>query len=123
MKTCNAALGAILMLASTAATAGERLDDAALKQLLAGGLMTGTTSSGYSYRGEFLSDGTLRGFVRQGQWKDTGKWWVTDNKYCRQWSEWRDGKAACYSIESVGGDSYRISDDDGNGSEWTIVRL
>ena len=39
---------------------------------------------------------------RGGDQSDYGKWWVTDEQYCRQWSKWGKGQEACKNVYKVG---------------------
>ena len=45
--------------------------------------------------------------------KDSGKWWVANNRLCQQWKSWYDGKPFCFSISRTGPNAIRWVRDDG----------
>ena len=65
------------------------------------------THSGHTFRfrastgstGEisYKSDGTMAGKKYSGA-SDAGKWWVKDDKFCRQWDKWSGGNWDCFQI-------------------------
>lgn len=109
-------VAAALFVAAQGAHAGEQLDGAAIKKLMSGAVATGTTSRGAPYLGKYGADGTIEGSVSDGKYTDTGKWEVRDGKFCRAWSNWRNGSEACFTVEDIGDNEYRFNEGGGQGS-------
>ena len=34
--------------------------------------------------------------------RETGSWWVEDNRMCQQWPNWYDGETHCFTIQLTG---------------------
>ena len=89
-----------------------------------------STRSGYTLRfkawsgstGEisYQSDGTMEGKKVSGL-SDVGKWWVKDDKFCRQWENWRSGDRECFDILETGDKRYKAVGTNGGytTSSWT----
>lgn len=45
--------------------------------------------------------------------KDSGKWWVDNNKLCQQWTQWYEGKVFCFKLEKLPDDKLIWRRDDG----------
>ena len=90
-----------------------------------------STRSGYTFRFKawsgstgqisYKSDGTMEGKKDSGH-SDVGKWWVKDDKYCRQWDNWRSGDWHCFHIFEIGDKKYKDVRTDGGRTNiiWMI---
>ena len=69
----------------------------------------------------YKSDGTMEGKKDSGH-SDVGKWWVKDDKYCRQWDNWRSGDWHCFHIYETGDKEYKDVRTDGGHTNilWMI---
>ena len=54
--------------------------------------------------------------------KDSGKWWIADNRLCQQWQEWYDGKRQCFVLQRTGDTTLYWKRDDGLEGEARIGR-
>ncbi len=56
----------------------------------------------------YAPSGTVDGSgeaIGLGRWlkpKDTGRWWVENDRLCQQWTSWYDGARMCFTLTSVG---------------------
>ncbi len=56
------------------------------------------------YRPDGQVDGSGEA-VGLGRWlkpKDSGRWWVEQNKLCQQWQTWYDGERMCFTLSRAG---------------------
>lgn len=63
-------------------------------------------STGSTGEISYKPDGTMEG-KKDGGASDSGKWWVKDNKICRQWDKWRRGNWGCFHIFRIGDKRYK----------------
>lgn len=98
----------VLLLILSCVTTGEKklineghqaLNGDQIMNLLSGNTLKGV-ENGTSWAVYYSPDGTQYG--RYGSRTDIGKWWVSDNQYCRQWNTWSDHKIKCQKIYVVG---------------------
>ena len=93
-------VGAAGLAGSSGPAAAERLTGKQIKALLSGktivywGKVSGTT--------RFTRGGSATYRFSSGK-SETGRWWVSGNKYCSQYRKLRKGKASCTSITAIGG--------------------
>lgn len=76
-------------------TIGEGLSGDELRAVLPGAVLLGKTIYGDPCTIELNPDGTMdgrAGFANEDV--DNGRWWVEDDLWCRQWSEWAYGEVA-----------------------------
>ena len=66
--------------------------------------------------------GEARGLGRFMAPKDSGKWWIADNRLCQQWQEWYDGKRQCFVLQRTGDTTLYWKRDDGLEGEARIGR-
>jgi hypothetical protein len=48
--------------------------------------------------------------------QDRGKWWVTGDQLCQQWTAWLDGKTYCYKLTRDGATVHWLRDDGRSGT-------
>ena len=69
-----------------------------IKALLTDGKLTGVNAYGNPYTISYAADGGMSGVAgKSNEYKDTGKWWIKGDMFCRQYKTWLDGKAACFN--------------------------
>lgn len=103
MHVIGAAL-AILVLAgppvvaqTSTSGAGEALTGAAIAETFAGARLDGVNAEGTPYSVLLSGQGALDGIAgANGEYKDTGRWWVEGDQFCRQWQVWLEGAADCF---------------------------
>ena len=64
----------------------------------------------------------MSGSVKDGEYTDSGTWKVEGNKYCRTWSNWRNGSEACYTIEALGDGEYRFNEGGKGSTTLKVVK-
>ncbi len=45
--------------------------------------------------------------------KETGKWWVDNNRMCQQFPKWNNGNVVCFSLKKTGQRTYKWKRHDG----------
>ena len=74
------------------------------------GVLKGVNGYGNPYTITYRSDGAMSGVAgKSDEYKDTGKWWIEGDRFCRQYKSWLDGKAACFTI-TLDGDAISFFD-------------
>ena len=66
--------------------------------------------SGFELPIRYAANGRMSGkmstvaasFSRGDGAQDRGKWWVSDDQLCQQWTSWMDGKSYCYRLTREG---------------------
>ena len=48
--------------------------------------------------------------------QDRGKWWVSGDQLCQQWTAWMDGKAYCYKLTRNGSSVQWVRNDGRSGT-------
>ena len=56
----------------------------------------------YAANGEVTGDISGITLARMFAPRETGSWWVEDNRMCQQWPNWYDGETHCFTIQSTG---------------------
>ena len=73
-----------------------------IRALFSGNEMTATNSRGQKFTEQYKADGTFEATSTRTDGSccltDDGKWSVEDNRFCRQYSNWRDGRKTCGRI-------------------------
>ena len=67
----------------------------------------------------FKAGGAMQGTI--GNRSDTGRWWVSGEKYCRQWNQWNNAKKRCATI-GIDGDKAVYHFDDGQVATTTAPK-
>lgn len=60
-----------------------------------------------------VGDGSNTGLIRFFAPKETGKWWIADDRLCQQWPSWYKGKPFCFTIKKTSENSIRWVREDG----------
>jgi hypothetical protein len=75
----------------------------------------------YANNGVVAGSGEGVGLGRFMQPKDSGRWWVAENKLCQQWKSWYDGKTFCFRINQTGPRTITWVRDDGYAGTARVV--
>lgn len=111
------AASAFCILGALNAQATE-LDDAAIKEAISGRSVVLTTMGFdfplfYATNGQVTGDGTEVGLAKYFSPKETGRWWVENNKLCQQFPTWYKGKTWCFDLKKVDDKRLNWTRDDG----------
>ena len=92
----------------------EFLSGTEIQQLMPLGELKGINGYGNPYTISYSQDGTMSGVAgKNDEYKDTGKWWIKDQQFCRQYKSWLKGEAACFQVR-VEADQMSFFDEDGD---------
>lgn len=98
---------------------GKPMDATEIRQMITGKRIYLATPLGgelpLHYRANGVVDGSGEaiGLGRYLKPKDSGRWWVTNNKLCQKWAEWYDGRTFCFKLNKVSGSKVFWLRDDG----------
>jgi hypothetical protein len=90
----------------------KKLAGAEIRAMHSGHTLGFEASTGSTGEVSYKSDGTMAGRKDSGV-SDVGKWWVKDDKICRQWDNWRGGEWHCFDIFETSEKSYKVVWTDG----------
>ncbi len=86
------------------------LSAAEIRQLMPSGQLKGVNGYGNPYTISYTADGVMNGVAgNSDEYRDTGKWWLDDDNFCRQYKSWLEAKAACFKV-ALGGDDINFFD-------------
>ncbi|WP_210272589.1 hypothetical protein [Chthonobacter rhizosphaerae] len=116
-----AALAAAILALSAGQAAAERppMTSAEIKRTVNGKRIYLQTPFGGEFPLYYRADGVVDGSgeaLGLGRFmapKDSGKWWVKDDRLCQQWQEWYDAKQQCFILERTGDTTLYWKRDDG----------
>lgn len=112
MRTLFTALALLALSAGTTPAAAEdTLTGEQLKKEIPGSAVTYQSDSGFPFRMDFKAGGGLAG--RCGPRSDRGKWWVDNDKLCRQWNKWGRNSIWCFKVAKAPGEYRWIKDNGG----------
>jgi dienelactone hydrolase len=61
--------------------------------------LKGINGYGNPFTITYTANGGISGVAgKNDEYKDTGKWWVEDGAFCRQYHAWLEGEAACFKV-------------------------
>lgn len=93
----------------------------ALAQAMSGVRLVYTTVYGEPCTLELLADGQLQGVAgHAGEDCDHGRWWIEEDRWCRQWEHWAYAEASGYSVV-VDGDQVRWYDQQGLLADVAVI--
>jgi hypothetical protein len=80
--------------------------------------------SGFELPIRYAANGRMMGkmstvaasFSRGDGSQDRGKWWVSGDQLCQQWTAWMDGKAYCYKLTREGSTVHWVRNDGRSGT-------
>jgi hypothetical protein len=117
-----AALGAVMAmtgLASPAKAEGVPLDNAGIRSMVTGKRIYLATPMGgelplyYRANGRVDGTGEAIGLGKYLKPKDSGRWWVANNRLCQKWQEWYDGRTFCFKLNRISNTKVYWMRDDG----------
>lgn len=112
------AKSATISIATNDQLQGRRLSGAEITRFYAGAKVNVQKTEDYAdvFDGdvtiEYKPDGTMYGEHKDG-YTDDGKWWVKNDRRCRQWFRWAGGFAGCFIITLEKGNFIRAYNNDG----------
>jgi len=103
---------------ATNAAAAEELSNSEIKSLVGGKKVYLATRWGefplyYAPDGRVTGDGTGMGLARFFAPKETGRWFVDNNRLCQRFPTWYDGKTSCFTLMQSGKNQLRWRRGDG----------
>ena len=99
----------------------EPLDEAALRQRLSGATLLYKTVYGDPCTIELHPDGTMSGQAGfAGEDRDTGRWWIEDGLWYRQWRSWAFGEVLGFAV-ALDGDRLFWLDAEGNIADSAVL--
>ncbi len=101
---------------------GTHVTGAALREVIADSTMVSLVAYGDPCTIELHSDGSMIGRAGYANEDcDTGRWWITEGKWCRQWSRWAWGEAFEYDVV-MDGETIKLFDEEGRLIERAHLR-
>lgn len=67
----------------------------------------------YAQNGSVTGDGTRSGLGKYFTPKETGQWWVSNDRLCQKFPTWYEGKTWCFDLQKAGENRLRWRRDDG----------
>jgi hypothetical protein len=121
-------LGLLLAAAPPGHCEPVALDDAALKQVVAGKSVHIDTPLGVAIPVTYHGNGLMSGRAGilsylLGAEQDRGRWWVADGKLCQKWFKWLDAKPSCMRLRQDGRTIYWRRDDGMTGTATLAAAL
>lgn len=108
MRSLSAAAAAFAMVTMVQPAAANTLSGDEIRGLIQNRTVHLSTPYGvtlplrYEPNGEVTGDVSGITLARMFAPRETGNWWVDDNRMCQQWPSWYDGETHCFVIESTG---------------------
>jgi GntR family transcriptional regulator/MocR family aminotransferase len=101
---------------------GNHVTGSALRGVIADSTMVSLVAYGDPCTIELRADGSMVGRAGYADEDcDTGRWWIRDGKWCRQWSRWAWGEAFEYDVV-MDGETIKLFDEEGRLIERAILR-
>jgi hypothetical protein len=113
------AFAALLVFATLGTSAfATELDSKAIKETIAGKKVVLSTMGFnfpmfYAANGQVTGDGSDVGLAKYFSPKETGRWWVENDKLCQQFPTWYKGKTWCFDLKKVDAKRLNWTRDDG----------
>ena len=113
------ALAALLVFANLgSASLATELDAKAIKETISGRKVVLSTMGFnfplfYAANGQVTGDGSDVGLSKYFSPKETGRWWVENDKLCQQFPTWYKGKTWCFDLKKVDAKRLNWTRDDG----------
>lgn len=123
---CKRLLFASLLAAAVSFPAvAEPLDGDNIKQTITGRTVTLSTMGFqfplfYASNGAVTGDGTQTGLAKYFAPKETGTWWVENDRLCQKFPTWYKGKTWCFELKKVDARRLYWTRDDGFSGKATV---
>lgn len=105
---CRTWICATLLSASTVVFAQQPLSESEMRSVISGNTLSGKTERGADFHVYHSPDGKMSGQARLAYY-DVGTWRIDSNdRYCRQWTNWREGATDCFEIYQIGENRLRM---------------
>ncbi len=126
LRSC-AVLVALALFSLTVPAHAKNLQTSEIQELIAGKRVVLSTSWGafplkYGKNQRVTGDGSSVGLAKFFAPKETGDWWVKNNKLCQKWPTWYKGQPFCFSITQTGETTIQWVRDDGYSGTATVGR-
>lgn len=112
-------LGAALAAMCSGQASAQYLSGDQIKGLIGGKRVHLATSYGIEFPLQYASNGRVTGDgsgTTLGQYvapKETGKWWVSNDRMCQKFPTWYDGRQFCFQLKMTGQGTLEWVRDDG----------
>ncbi len=121
-------VGVLVLSGWTAQAEPVALDDATLKQAVAGKTVHLDTPFGIAvpitYQANGLMSGKAGGLESYlGAQTDRGRWWVADGRLCQKWFKWLDAQPSCMRLKQAGHRLFWRRDDGLSGTATIAATL
>ncbi|MCP4768736.1 MAG: hypothetical protein GY875_21050 [Gammaproteobacteria bacterium] len=94
-----------------------------IRRLMPSGKLRGVNAYGNPFTITYTTDGGMSGVAgKSDEYRDSGKWWVRQDSFCRQYQSWLEGKAACFRLTLDGNDISFYDEDDTIASAGSFER-
>lgn len=101
---------------------GVHVTGPALRETIEDSTMLSLIAYGDPCRIELRADGSMLGLAGYANEDcDTGRWWIDEDRWCRQWSRWAWGEAFEYHVV-MDGETIKLFDEEGRLIERAILR-
>lgn len=113
------AVAPVALMPAAALAQGAPLSGSEIRSTVAGKRVYLSTPFGGEFPLYYKSNGTVDGsgkalgLGRYMRPTDSGKWWISGNQLCQQWTSWYDGKTFCFTLASGKGERLYWTRDDG----------
>lgn len=110
---------ALLLIAPVNSAGADALGEREIKSVIAGQTVLLSTGYGFSLPlhygrdGNVTGDGTGTMLGRFFAPKETGRWWVENDRLCQQWPSWYEGRTFCFTVRKTGSRTIEWRRDDG----------
>ena len=115
LKFCFAAT---LLVFAPSISMAESLQNDAIREIISGRNVVLSTMGfefplKYAEGGSVTGDGTNAGLAKFFTPKETGQWWVDNDRLCQKFPTWYKGKTWCFKLEKVDDKQLKWERDDG----------
>ena len=119
LRTLAFASVALASCAIAGPAAAEQMAGTAIRDTIKGKRVYLSTPFGgefplhYGSDGQVSGDGTAFGLGRYFAPRETGRWFIEDDRLCQQFPTWYNGRVSCFTLRRTGETTLRWRRDDG----------